>query len=283
MGADVKRVGVFDSGVGGLTVLAALEKRLPALDYVYFGDNANLPYGTKSPEQVRRLCAKAAIFFKQQKIDFLVVACNTASSLALKTFKSALPQLPVLGMVQPGAVTAIESVIHQANLNRRARVPVAVFATRATIQSHAYDQSLSRLAKKIGLKIAVKEVACPLLVPVIEEGWIDSEILKSILRLYLAPLRRRGEPAGVAVLGCTHYPWIQDSFQELLPNWCIINSASAVAELVAQKLESSASQKKTTLKRPSQKLGIRKLYFSDPKAVPAFAMDLIRSRYSPRG
>lgn len=280
MGADVKRVGVFDSGIGGLTVLAALEKRLPLLDYVYFGDNANLPYGTKSPEQVRRLCAKAAVFLKRQKIDFLVVACNTASSVALRTFKSAFPHLPILGMVQPGAMTAIDSATHQAGLNRRAPVPVAVFATRATIQSHAYSHALSSLAKKSGLKIAVKEIACPLLVPVIEEGWIDSEVLKSILKHYLAPLRRRGERAGIAVLGCTHYPWIQDSFQDLLPHWRIVNSASVVAELVAKKLESPAPPGKTTLRGLSRKIGRTKLCFSDPNAVPAFAMDIIRRRYS---
>ncbi len=171
------RIGVFDSGVGGLTVLKALAERLPAR-YFYFGDTARLPYGTKSAETVARYAIGATRFLESQNIDLLVIACNTASALALPQIKEAAT-VPVVGVVEPGAAMA-------AQVSQTSRA--VVIATEATVSSHAYRDALQRHG------VEAFEKACPLFVPLVEEGWTEHPVTEQVARIYLdeALARRRG-------------------------------------------------------------------------------------------
>ncbi len=162
------RIGVFDSGVGGLTVLKAMAEQLPA-HYLYFGDTARLPYGTKSAETVARYAIGATKFLEAQNIDLLVIACNTATALALGDIKAAA-HVPVVGVVEPGAAMAAE-----VSRNRAA----IVIATEATVSSHAYRNALQRHG------LEAHEKACPLFVPLVEEGWIEHPVTEQVARIYL--------------------------------------------------------------------------------------------------
>ncbi len=172
---SLPRIGVFDSGVGGLTVLRAMTAQFPA-HYFYFGDTARLPYGTKSAETVARYASGAAKFLEAQNIDLLVIACNSATALALPQIQQAV-KVPVVGVVEPGAATA------SAISSSRSAV---VIATEATVSSHAYREALSRHG------MAAHEMACPLLVPLVEEGWIDHPVTEQVARIYLERSLCRG-------------------------------------------------------------------------------------------
>ena len=223
------KIGVFDSGVGGLTVLGELKKALPEADYVYFGDTANVPYGTKSAGKIESLSRTAARKIRQMNVDALVVACNTASSWAFDAIREEMGDVPVFGVVEPGVDAAIENRIDG---------PIVVLATRATVRSHAY---ISGFKRKLGeaqfAKLQISEQACPLLVPLIEEGWVDHPVLHQVLKEYLSPFADH-HPRGVAVLGCTHFPWIQSAVEKALPGWVVVNSAKEVAEQVRSSLSS---------------------------------------------
>src|SRR5579863_4517850 len=188
------RIGVFDSGFGGLTVLKALLKLIPQADYLYFGDTARLPYGSKSAETVARYAVGAAHYLEQQGAQTLVIACNTATALALDQITQAA-RVPVVGVIEPGADrTAGEST------NKK----IVVIGTEATVSSHAYLKALEAQG------VHAKEKACPLLVPLVEEGWIRHRVTEQVARIYLkeafaGPFRS----ADVLVLGCTHYPLIK--------------------------------------------------------------------------
>jgi glutamate racemase len=250
------KIGVFDSGVGGITVLSELRNQFPKADYVYLGDTANVPYGNKSAAQIQRLSVDCAEQLKSLAVDVVLVACNSASSHALAEIRDVMGEVPVLGMVEPG----VNAVIHA--IDARKNLPVLVLATRATVQSGVY----SRVLRARGA-FEIHEQACPLLVPMIEEGWIDHPILRQTLDTYVAPyLSMR---PGVALLGCTHYPWIQAAFERSLPGWKIVNSARAVTEALSQ----------TSLGEISEAGGdapSMDWIFTDPDAIPAFARDLIR-------
>ena len=264
------RIGVFDSGVGGLTVLAALRGRFPHLDYVYYGDTANVPYGTKSQAQVVKLSRACARALREHQVDAVVVACNTASALALDAIQEELGALPVLGVVEPGAEAAI---LAQASLSPEA--PVLVLATRATIKSGAYGRAL-----RVRGVTEVWEQPCPLLVPLIEEDWNAHPVLSLTLDEYVRPARERlratSGAGGVALLGCTHYPWIFEAFVRALPGWTVVNSAEAVADAIAVATPA--------LVAPPREAGISSgpgkvtWIFSDPDAVPAFAMKWIQAQ-----
>lgn len=244
------KIGVFDSGIGGITVLHALLKELPGHAFVYYGDNANLPYGTKSPEQIQRLCRAAATALQAKAIDHLVVACNTASSYALDEIRSALgPEVPVLGVVEPGAEAALAAPT---------RGTILVLATKATVASGAYPAAVAALG---GERSRVIQQACPLLVPMIEENWVEHPILKAVLKEYLLPHRAVHAP-GVILLGCTHYPWIQPAIEAVMPGWWVVSSAHAVAERLKRsaRAESPSSQRQSV-----------EWIFTDPSAVPPFA------------
>ena len=218
------KIGVFDSGIGGVTVLNELKKRFPGEHYRYFGDTANVPYGTKSETQIRSLVTSAAERILQKGIDALVIACNTASSIAYKEFKYILDTIPLIDVVEAGVM----SVLH--NVEGHSEQPVLILGTRATIKSGIYG----RLLKEKKPELSIHEQECPLLVPMIEEGWVDHPILKATILEYVSPYLKL--KPGVALLACTHYPWIKLQFEELMPGWKILDSANAVADILEEKL-----------------------------------------------
>ena len=220
-------IGVFDSGFGGLTVLRALLPKLPGAHFVYLGDTARLPYGAKSQATVARYAVEAARFLVEQSAQLLVIACNTATALALPEIRAAV-KVPVIGVVEPGAhaaLTAVRSISGTPNHT----VEVLVLATAATVQSHAYRDTCATLG------LQAKEMPCPLLVPLIEEGWSDHPVTRDVLRIYLADALQTAQP-GAILLGCTHYPLITPAITEILHELgseaIVVDSAEATAQAV---------------------------------------------------
>ena len=213
-------VGVFDSGFGGLTVLRALLPRLPGTHFLYLGDTARLPYGAKSQATVARYAVEAARFLVAQGAELLVIACNTATALALPEIRAAVP-VPVVGVVEPGALAA------KAAAGEGEDRKVLVLATAATVQSHAYRDTCASL----GLRAA--EMPCPLLVPLVEEGWTDHPVTREVLRIYLDEALKTMTPDAV-LLGCTHYPLLETEIAAALERLgCrvpVVDSAAATAE-----------------------------------------------------
>jgi glutamate racemase len=219
------KIGVFDSGFGGLTVLRALLERIPGADYLYLGDTARLPYGAKSRATVARYAVSSARFLVAEGAEYLVIACNTASALALDAIREAVP-VPVLGVVETGANAA------QASSRTR---DALVMATAATVESHAYAAACAER----GLRAIEK--ACPLLVPLVEEGWIEHPVTGEVLRIYLSELMEQSRSEGMdpdtLVLGCTHYPLLRAQIERAAPEEMrVIDSAVVTAEQVAQTL-----------------------------------------------
>jgi len=221
-------IGVFDSGFGGLTVLKALLELIPEADYLYFGDTARLPYGSKSAETVAKYAVEAARFLNQQGAQMLVVACNTATALALGKITQSV-SIPVVGVVEPGAQRAAA-----ASQNRKA----IVICTEATISSHAYLKALQNLG------VEAREKACPLLVPLVEEGWIEHPVTEQVARIYLGEAFSDGfESADVLVLGCTHYPLIKSLLRRLAPpHVTVVDSAESTAQVVKDLLQQNNTQ-----------------------------------------
>jgi glutamate racemase len=215
----VPRIGIFDSGVGGLTVQRAILEALPGLDTVYLGDTARVPYGTKSPDVVTQYSIRNARLLVEQDVEMLVVACNTASAVALPALRAAF-DIPVLGVVEPGARAA-------ARATRTGRV--GVLGTQSTVASGAYQRALAELIPGV----VVTARACPLFVPLAEEGWTsaDDEVVRLVARRYLAPVREAG--VDTVVLGCTHYPLLAAAIAAELPGVILVDSAAAVAAEVA--------------------------------------------------
>src|SRR5215472_13302375 len=211
-------IGVFDSGFGGLTVLKALLELVPDADYVYFGDTARLPYGSKSAETVARYAVEAAHFLESHSAQMLVIACNTATALALDRITSA-SHVPVIGVVEPGAQAA-----SAATRNRK----VIVVGTEATVSSHAYRKALEARG------LQAREKACPLLVPLVEEGWIDHPVTEQVARVYLGEaLTQAPVGADVLVLACTHYPLLAPLLHRIVPaDMQIVDSAESTARVV---------------------------------------------------
>jgi len=217
-------IGVFDSGFGGLTVLRALVERLPGAKYTFLGDTARLPYGSKSRRTIARYAAQSARFLvNEQGAEFLVIACNTASALALDAIQEAVP-VPVLGVIEPGAEAARAASV---------KGDVLVIATDATVQSHAYATA----CRAHGLRALEK--ACPLLVPLVEEGWTAHAVTAEVVRIYLSELRAeaaaQGMKADTLVLGCTHYPLLRGVIEQAVtPGVKVIDSAESTAQAAAR-------------------------------------------------
>jgi len=214
---------VFDSGFGGLTVLRELIARIPGANFVYTGDTARLPYGAKSRATVARYATEAASFLVDQGAEFLVIACNTASALALDEICDAVT-VPVLGVVEPGAA---EAAAHSATRE------CIVLATSATVESGAY----AKACEKLGVRALEK--ACPLLVPLVEESWTDHPVARQVAQIYLDDAFHAASGQGMnpdtIVLGCTHYPLLRPLLAELAPpNTRIVDSAESVAQRVAE-------------------------------------------------
>jgi glutamate racemase len=217
-------IGIFDSGVGGLTVYRALHERLPSEHFVYLGDTARVPYGTKSLATVERYAIENAKFLEAHGIKLLVVACNTASALALPAIREAV-SLPVVGVIGPGARAAIDVA---------AGKKIGVIATEATVQSAAYARAIG----KINPVIEVIERACPLFVPLAEEGWAETDVARAVAEQYLNDLRT--EDVGALVLGCTHYPILRDLISDVIGSTVpLIDSGEAAAREVQALLQSS--------------------------------------------
>jgi len=212
-------IGVFDSGVGGLTVVSALRRRLPGESILYLGDTARLPYGSKSPDTVTRYTRKNLEFLSERGVKAVVVACNTASALALPNLSPGeMPDVPVWGVIEPGARKAAEV----------SRGRGGVIATEASVRSDAYPRALRALRPELD----IWSQACPLFVPLVEEGWHDDPITAQVAERYLRPLLDAG--IDTLVLGCTHYPLIKDVLQRIAgPDVVLVDSAEQVAALVA--------------------------------------------------
>ncbi len=227
-------IAVFDSGVGGLTVLRAIAERIPNADYLYFGDTARLPYGSKSRETIARYAIGAAQFLERKGATLLVIGCNTASAMALYDVKGAV-NIPVIGVIEPGADRAAE--ISQSR-------EAVVIGTEATVAAHAYQRALARRG------FATYEKACPLLVPLVEEGWTEHSVTEQIARIYLAEaLKAASAHTDVLVLGCTHYPLLKTVLRRVVPkNIEIVDSAETTAEAVVEELETTAHERSVVAK-----------------------------------
>ena len=207
-------IGVFDSGVGGLTVVKELIRQLPHEDIVYFGDTARVPYGIKSKETVIRFSIENILFLLKHKVKFICVACNTVSSFALPEIKNNF-RVPIVGVITPGAREAV-----YATRNKR----VGVIGTKGTIKSRAYEDEI----KQFDPKVKVTAVACPLFVPFVEEGWLNGEVVTTVVKQYLKPLKAAG--VDTVILGCTHYPLLKGVISEVMgKNVVLIDSAKQVA------------------------------------------------------
>jgi len=217
-------IGVFDSGVGGLTVLQALRAELPAEDLVYLGDTARLPYGTKSPASIARYASQAARLLQQRDIKLLVVACNTASAVALTALREQLQPLPVVGVVDPGAAAAVLA---------RPRGRHLVLATEATVKLGAYRRAILQL----DADAQVTELACELLVSLAEEGWHEGSIPAAIIERYLASLGAARETLNSVILGCTHFPLLRAEIAAAFAaEVSVVDSASTTAAVVRDTL-----------------------------------------------
>ena len=221
---DLIKIGVFDSGLGGLTVLKQLRKELPrGVQFLYLGDTARVPYGSKTPETVTRYTLEAVDFLTEQGARIIVLACNSASAIALDTVRSQRPQIAIYGVITAASQEAVAA--HTSGI-------LGVLCTKATFQSGAYQRALNSLKPDV----ATVTVACPLFVPLVEDGWAGTEIVRQVAERYLA---RFPETPSTLILGCTHYPLLQDDLAALLPNTRIVDSAIPTARMVAADLLAS--------------------------------------------
>lgn len=219
--AASRPIGVFDSGIGGLTVVAEIMKQLPTEEIVYFGDTARLPYGPKSKETVTQFAMQDTEFLLRRGVKMVVVACNTASSSAIDAL-AARYEVPIVGVIRPGALAAVSSTLTG---------KIGVIGTEGTIASHAYRREIARLDRDV----EVLERSCPLFVPLAEEGWTDREVTLVIAHEYLTPLRDAG--VDVVVLGCTHYPILKNTIGKVFgPGVTLIDSAEETAAEVVERL-----------------------------------------------
>jgi len=246
-----KPIGIFDSGIGGLTVVKRLAATLPNENLVYFGDTARVPYGSKSNSTVIEYALQDAKFLIKRNVKSIVVACNTASSVAIKSLKEKY-DIPIIGMIESGTESALKSTTNK---------KIGVIGTRSTIDNKAYSASL----KNKDESITVYERACPLFVPLAEEGWIDHKATFEIAKEYLNDLKEKS--VDTLILGCTHYPILADVIQKVIgENVKLIDSGIAAAELVKTEIE------RIGLLNNSNVLGRKDFYVTDiPKKFKEIA------------
>jgi glutamate racemase len=245
--ADIlgRPIGVFDSGIGGLTVVRQLIRHLPQEHILYFGDSARVPYGIKSPETVTRFALEAARFLTRREIKFLIVACNTASSMALPVLQRRF-ELPITGVIEPGAQAAVGTT-----RNKR----IGVIGTVGTIASGAYE----RMIRNLDAACTVVEVPCPLFVPLAEEGWTEGEVVDQIGHIYLDQLRESG--IDTLILGCTHYPLLKGTIAKVMgPEVTLVDTAEETVRQVREQLL------QLDLLLPEGDVGRRRFFVSD---IPA--------------
>lgn len=238
-----RAIGIFDSGVGGLTVLKEVARLLPSEDILYLGDTARVPYGTRSERTILKYSLKNAAFLLRLGIKLLVVACNTSSAVSLPALQRE-NRVPVVGVIEPGARRAAE-------LTRRGRI--GVIGTEGTVRSGAYQRAIASYARG---EVEVIARPCPLFVPLVEEGWTEDPITYQVAHRYLDPLRREG--IDVLVLGCTHYPLLEGVIREVMgPEVALINSARETAWEVKETLA------ELHLLRPEEGGGRRRFFVTD--------------------
>jgi len=235
-------LGIFDSGIGGLTILKKVMELLPHEDTVYFGDTARLPYGEKSPESIIRYSLQNAHFLSLHKIKLLVIACHTASAYSAKLLREQF-SIPVIDVIEPAIACAVEASISK---------KIAVLGTRATINSGIYEKKI----KECKPDAEIISVACPLLVPLVEENFLSHRATKLIIQEYLKPIIHK--KFDTVILGCTHYPRLFPLIQEVLGvHVTIIDSAAACAQEILNEL------KRNTLAKPPSEIEKRQYYVSD--------------------
>lgn len=238
-------IGVFDSGIGGLTVVHALTRRLPHENIVYFGDTARVPYGPKSPQVVREYAAQDVDFLLSKNVKMVVIACNTVSSVALDVVQKHA-KMPVVGVILPGAMAAVKA---------SGKKRIGVIGTRATVNSSAYTNALRQLDHDV----EVFEQECPLFVPLAEEGWIDHKVTDAVAKEYLFPLRQHR--IDTLILGCTHYPILRRAIASALDERVgLIDSGEAAAQEVERVLDEHG------IRNPSTERANLQFYVSD---IPA--------------
>ncbi len=238
---DKKPIGIFDSGVGGLTVFKEIRRRFPYEDIIYFGDTARVPYGPKSRNTVIEYSVQNARFLIQQGAKIIVIACNTSSATALIELQKLLP-VPVLGVIEPGALSAVKVTD-----NKR----IGVIGTEGTIRSQAYSSAISKLDENCN----VFSKPCPLFVPLVEEGWEDHEVTQLTIKEYLTSLLQKD--IDTLVLGCTHYPILKTSIQKFVGNKItLVDSAQAVTDKLEEILPN----------RETKEIGKDNFYVSDNEA-----------------
>lgn len=234
-------IGVFDSGLGGLTVFKALARRMPEESLVYFGDTAHVPYGSKSPQAIARFSTAVARFLAKKGIKVLVVACNTSSAWALPAIRRAV-KVPVIGVIEPGARAAL-------SVSRGRRI--GVIGTEATVKSGAYPAAIKKLARA-----TTASSACPLFVPLVEEGWWTGLVVEAVAKRYAAPLKKA--KVDTLILGCTHYPYLKPVLAKVMgPKVRLIDSAAETA------VETERVLSKLGLRAKKGKTGARAFYASD--------------------
>lgn len=239
--ANKKPIGIFDSGFGGLTVMSAIHKKFPYENLIYFGDTAHVPYGSKSKDAVIKFSKDIAGFLLKNNVKLIVVACNTASAFALQALQKSL-NIPVIGVIEPGA----ESAVSATKINK-----IGVIGTEGTVNSRSYYKAIKKISKA-----AVFEQACPLFVPLVEEGWTDNKITSEIINFYLDPLIAK--KIDTLVLGCTHYPLLKTDIRKIIGNNInLIDSADAVT------LKTQFLLSKYNLFSDSKKKGALSFYVSD--------------------
>jgi len=238
---DKRPIGVFDSGLGGLTVVKALKKILPRESIVYFGDTARLPYGVKSKDLVQQYSIQITKFLIQNDAKIIIIACNTATAMALSTLRNKFCDIPIIGVIEPG----VEQAILKTN-NKN----IGVIGTIATISSDAYKKSI----KKIDSEINVISKACPLFVPFVEEGWTNGSAISEITAYYLSIFNNNVD---TLILGCTHYPLLKNIISKETKHITLVDSASAVAKNAYKRLQ------KNSLLNMDDKPGVLQCYVTD--------------------
>ena len=238
---DSRPIGVFDSGLGGLTVVKELKKILPTESIVYFGDTARLPYGVKSKDLVQQYSIQITKFLIQNDAKIIIIACNTATAMALNTLRNKFSDIPIIGVIEPG----VEQAILKTN-NKN----IGVIGTIATISTNAYKKSI----KKIDSEIDVISKACPLFVPFIEEGWTDGVAINEITAHYLSIFKNNVD---TLILGCTHYPLLKNIISKNTKNLTLVDSAVAVARDAYKRLQENG------LLNKDDKPGILQCYVTD--------------------
>ncbi|MBI3337396.1 MAG: glutamate racemase [Candidatus Staskawiczbacteria bacterium] len=237
-------IGIFDSGVGGLTVVKEIFRHLPDYQIIYFGDAARLPYGTKGAEFVRKYSAKIAEWLLGKKAKIIIIACNTSSAFASDSLKNKFRNVPIFEMINPAVKEAVKKT-----KNKR----IGIIGTPGTIKSNSYQKKLL----KLNPSLKIFSEACPLFVPLVEEGWIDNEITIKIIKKYLESLKGKG--VDTLILGCTHYPLLKKTIEKIIgPNVNVINPAESLAKEVKEYLNNNSKLQKE-IKKGSR----HNFFFSD--------------------